>query len=175
MSSKSKKISANKNAKNKKKNNETVISGNELKKLLQIILIICAVLVAFYFITELVQNKDNETNESDAVAIIQYKKILVGEILNRKEQEYYVLVEKTGDSYIDLYKQYLDSKNDITYYTVDLSEIFNQNSIAEETFVEGNSVESYKFADTTLVKIVNGTLNGVYKNKNEITDHLKSL
>lgn len=175
MGSKSKKISTKKSEKNIPKNKESIVSGNELKKLLQIILIICAVLVAFYFITELVQNKGNKENNSDTAAVIQYEKILVGEILNRKEQEYYVLVEKEGDSYIDLYKQYLDSKKEITYYTVDLSEIFNQNSIAEETSVEGNSVESYKFANTTLIKVVDKTLNSAYKNKNEIIDHLKSL
>lgn len=175
MSSKSKKISANKSTKNMQENNESVVSSNEIKKLFQIILIICGVLLVFYFITVLVQNKDNKENITDQLAIIQYEKILVGEVLNRKEQEYYVLVEKEGDSYIDLYKQYLNNKKEIIFYTVDLSDIFNQNSVADETSVEGNDVETYKFANTTLLKVTNGSLNGVYKNKNEITEYLKSL
>lgn len=174
MVKKSKKISTNKNS--KKVQNETVISSNELKNLLKIILIICGVLLVFYFITNLVQNKDDDnTNGSDTTAIIQYSKILVGEILNRSENEYYVLVEKENDPYIDLYKQYLTSVDSTTYYNVELTEIFNQNHVAEETFVEGNDVGNYKFAGTTLIKVTNGTLNGVYKNKDEITEYLKSL
>lgn len=178
MSSKSKKISNKKNVKKIKKNNDKVISNNELKNLLKIILIICGVLLVFYFITVLVQNKDNDkdtNNGSDTTAVIQYSKILVGEILNRSENEYYVLVEKENDPYIDLYKQYLTSIDAITYYTVDLSEIFNQNNIGGETVVEGNEVWSYKFSGTTLIKVTNGTLNGVYTNKDEIIGYLKNL
>lgn len=176
MASKSKKISTKKNLKKSEKNNNKVISNNELKNLLKIILIICCVLLVFYFITVLVQNKDKDTNNgSDTTAVIQYSKILVGEILNRSENEYYVLVEKENDPYIDLYKQYLNSIDSITYYTVDLSEVFNQNNIGEETVVEGNEVGSYKFSGTTLIKVNGGTLSGVYKNKDEITGYLKNL
>lgn len=176
MAGKSKKISANKNIKKSEKKAETVISNNELKNLLKITLIICGVLLVFYFITILVQNKDNNVNkDSDTTAVIQYSKILAGEILNRSENEYYVLVEKENDPYIELYKQYLTSVDKIKYYTVDLSEVFNQNNVAEETLVEGNEVGNYKFAGTTLIKVTDGTLSGVYKNKDEITEHLKSL
>lgn len=175
MANKSKKIKAKKNLKTAKKN-EAVVSNNELKNLLKIILIICGVLLVFYFITVLVQNKENNTSkDSDTTAVIQYSKILVGEILNRSENEYYVLIEKENDSYIDLYKQYLTGVDGITYYTVDLSEVFNQNNIGEETIVEGNEVGNYKFAGTTLIKVTNGTLSSVYKNKDEITGYLKSL
>jgi hypothetical protein len=176
MASKSKKISANKNTKKTEKKNETVVPNNELKKLLKITLIICGVLLVFYFITVLVQNEDNDDNkESNNTAVIQYNKILVGEILNRSENEYYVLVEKENDSYIDLYKQYLTSVKETVYYTVNLSEVFNQNKVGDETIVEGNEVGNYKFAETTLIKVTNNTLNGVYKNKAEITEYLKSL
>lgn len=175
MANKSKKISATKSVKKSERKSETVVPNNELKNLLKITLIICGVLLVFYFITVLVQ-KDNDTNnDSDTTAVIQYSKILVGEILNRSESEYYVLVEKEDDSYIDLYKQYFTSVDGVKYYTVDLSEVFNQKNVGEETLVEGNEVGNYKFAGTTLIKVTNGTLNGVYKNKEEITEYLKSL
>lgn len=175
MANKSRKIIAKKGEKTEKKN-EAVVSNNELKNLLKITLIICGVLLVFYFITVLVQNKNNDVNNnSDSVAVIQYSKILVGEILNRNENEYYVLIEKENDSYVDLYKQYLTGIDGITYYTVDLSEVFNQNNVGEETIVEGNEVGNYKFAGTTLIKVNNGTLDGVYKSKDEITEYLKSL
>lgn len=175
MANKSRKISANKNTKMKKKNNETIISNNELKNLLKIILIICGVLLVFYFITVLVQKNNNNTDNGDStVAVIQYDKILVGEILNRKENEYYVLVDNKNDSYVDLYKQYLDNLDKIKYYTVDLMDVFNQNNIGEETIVDGNDVQNYKFNETTLIKVTDGVLNGVYKNKESIIEYLKN-
>lgn len=176
MANKSKKKNTSKKVKKVEKSNTTMISNNELINLLKIILIICAVLLIFYFITVLVQNKKEDNNSnSDTVAVIQYDKILVGQILNRSENDYYVLVEKKEDPYIDLYKQYLNNVKDITYYSVDLSEIFNQNNIGEETIVEGNEISNYRFAGTTLIKVTNNTISGVYKNKDEIVAYLGNL
>ena len=175
MANKSRKISANKNTKMKQKNNETIISNNELKNLLKVTLIICGVLLVFYFITVLVQKNNNNTDNSDNnVAVIQYDKILVGEILNRKEKEYYVLIEKKNDSYVELYKQYLNNLDKAKYYTVDLSDVFNQNNIGEETIVDGNDVQNYKFNETTLLKVNNGSLIEAYKNKESIIEYLKN-
>lgn len=175
MSNKSKKIIKKTSVKKTEKKNNTVMSNTEIKNLLKIVLIICGVLLVFYFITDLVQNNKDADKSSDTTAVIQYNKILVGEILNRSEDEYYVLVEQENDSYVELYKQYLDNASKKIYYTVDLTEVFNQSSVGEETLVEGNEVDNYKFANTTLIKFTNGSLNGVFKNQDEIVEHLKSL
>ena len=173
MANKSRKISNKKNTKKVETKTSSIVSGNELKNLIKIILIICGVLLAFYFITVLVQDKNKKSNDtSDTVAVIQYDKILVGEILNRIDSEYYVLVEQENDAYIDLYKQYPNNK---TYYTVDLSDVFNQNHIANETTVEGNEVGNYKFSNTTLIKVANNSVEAVYKTKDEIIEYLKTL
>lgn len=162
-----------------KKDNQKIVTKDELTKLIKIILIVCVVLVAFYFLTVLVtKNKDNDKIE-DTAAVIQYQKIIVGEILNRAESEYLVLVQKEDDVYIDLYNQYLQiysgKKGSLNYYTVVLDEVFNQNNISEETDVLGNDVQNYKFANTTLIKVKNGTLESVYKDKDSIISYLNSL
>lgn len=176
MSKISKKISSNKNAKKPTKTQESVLSNNELKNLLKIILIVCGVLLVFYFITVLVQNKDKSSdNNSDTTAVIQYDKILVGQILNQNEDNYFVLAEEKNDPYVDLYKQYLNNVDDVTYYTVDLSDVFNQNYIGEEILIEGNEVEKYKFSETVLINVSDGMLNGVFKGKEEIIQKLKNL
>lgn len=174
MAKKTKKIISNQKIKKAEKN-ETTVSNEEVKNLLKIVIIICGVLLVFYFITTLVQNNKSNDNNSDNVAVIQYNKILVGEILNRKDNSYYVLTEKENDNYVDLYKQYLTSNKDAKFYTIDLSDVFNQNYIGEETLVEGNDVAQYKFANTTLLKIENGNLTNVYKSKDEIINYFKSL
>ena len=96
---------ANKKAKNKK-TNENIVSTNELTNLIKIIVIVCVVLLAFYFITVFVNKKakTNTNNNEDTVAIIQYDKIMVGEILNRPQTEYYVLVKNSDDINSNLYQ-----------------------------------------------------------------------
>ena len=175
MAKKTKKIISNQITKKAEKDSTPVVSNEEIKKLLKIIIMICGVLLVFYFITTLVQNNKTNNNNSDNVAVIQYNKILVGEVLNRKDKEYYVLVEKENDSYIDLYKQYLSTIKDAKFYTTDLSDVFNQNHIGEETFVQGNDVSKYKFSKTTLLQIKNGNLINVYKNQEEIINYFKNL
>lgn len=163
-----------------KKDNQKIVTNDELLKLIKIVGIVCLVLVLFYFITVLVTGTgENDNTNEDTTAVIQYKKILVGEILNRTDSEYLVLVEKEDDAYVDLYTQYFTSYSEesgsLNYYTVDLGEVFNQNNVADETVVEGNDVQSYKFANTTLIKVKDGTLEGVYKDKDSIVSYLDSL
>ena len=152
MAGKSKKISANKNIKKSEKKAETVISNNELKNLLKITLIICGVLLVFYFITILVQNKDNNVNkDSDTTAVIQYSKILAGEILNRSENEYYVLVEKEAD-YSSLYSPVYNyqQKGDLKLYTATLDNALNKRYLGEESNFEQRFPI---FKESTLLKI----------------------
>ena len=145
--------------------------------LIKIVLIVCAVLLVFYFITVLVNKKGSDTDYSEnTTPTIQYSKILVGQILNRNEDEYYVLVENENDQYLELYNYYLSSdyEDALEYYTVDLSDVFNENHIGEETYVEGD-VSEFKFAETTLLKIKDGNVKRVYKTRDEIVSHLEKL
>lgn len=167
-----------KKANNNKK--ENVVTSNELINLIKIIVVVCVVLLAFYFITVLVnKNKksDNFTSD-DTIAIIQYDKIIVGEILNRPEEEYYVLVKKENDVNYDLYQSYLSiysgKENALRVYNVDLSEVFNSNAIGEETNINTN-IENFKFSDSTFIKIKNRTIENVFIGEEQIENHLKGL
>lgn len=167
---------------NKVKNNnkQTMVSTNELTNLIKIIVIVCIVLLAFYFITVLVnKNSTSSTNDTDdTVAIIQYEKIMVGQILNRAENEYYVLVEKENDVNTDLYKSYTSiySGKDgaLNVYTVDLSEVFNLNYVGEETVID-STVANLRFNDTTLIKVNNGIIETSFIGVNNIEEHLKQI
>lgn len=157
---------------------KNTFSNNELINLFKITLIVCAVLLVFYFITVLVQKNDNSVSEEDTTATIQYDKIIVGQILNRPEDEYLVLVAGKDDNYIDLYQMYLaaySGKQDaLRYYTVDLSDIFNGNHLGDTNILEGN-VESFKFSTTVLLKVNNGIIIEAYEDKDSITNYLKEL
>ena len=95
-----------------KKTNSITSTDNEMSKLLVLILIVALVFALFYVITLFVtknDDKDNSSNnaEENVEATIQYEKILAGNILSQKSDEYYVLVYFEDDRYIDLYKSYL--------------------------------------------------------------------
>lgn len=175
------KIKKTNNKKDVKDSTTVMTTGNELVNLIKIVVIISAVLLVFYFITVIVEKKLNKHDYTikDEVAVIQYDKIIVGEILNRTDSSYYVLVEKESDPYIDLYKTYLttysNTENSLRYYTVDLSDIFNRNSVADQNYVEGNDTSKYKFASTSLLKIENGELAAVYSDNESITQYLSNL
>ena len=128
---------------NKDKKN-SIISNSELINLIKIVGIVSLVLVIFYFITLLVDKKitKNSYKTDDQAAVIQYDEIMVGEILNRPEESYYLLVKKDADSYVTLYEQYLsmakEKGQNIKYYAVNLNDTFNKNSVYNETIIEGN-------------------------------------
>lgn len=175
--SKTKQISKKKTETKKNENNAQIATGNEIVKLIKIILILCAVLLTFYFITVLVNERMDKTDYSEnTTPTIQYSKILVGQILNRDEDEYYVLVEKENDQYLELYNYYLSSdyEDALEYYTVDLSDVFNGNHVAEATNVEGD-VSEFKFAETTLLKVKDGKIKRAYKTRDTIVAHLEKL
>lgn len=166
-------------AKKKTNNNKSVVTENELVNLIKIIVIVCVVLLAFYFITVFINNKNNDTkNSDDTVATIQYEEIIVGEILNRKEQEYLVLVKKENDVNYDLYQSYLSiysgKSKALPIYNVDLGSVFNANSIGEETILE-NGVADFKFNDSVLLKVTNGNITESSIGNEQIENYLKVL
>lgn len=166
-------------ANNKIKNKATTVTGNELTNLIIIIAIVCAVLLVFYFITVFINDRDKTAADlDDTVATIQYDEIIVGEILNRTESEYLVLVEKENDVNSGLYQSYLSTyeakENALRVYTVDLGNIFNSNSLGSETIIEGD-VEDFKFNDSTIIKVMNGKISLSYIGNEQIENYLKEL
>ena len=84
------------------------MEGNELKSLILIIVIVSAVFLIFYVITSLTSNKKSNTLDYEVKQeTIQYEEILVGQALNQKEKEYYVLIKNEKNNYNDLYVYYL--------------------------------------------------------------------
>ena len=98
--------------------------------------------------------------------------------MNRSEEEYYVLVEGENDQYLELYNYYLSSYNKenqkLKYYTIDLSDVFNRDYIGEKTLLSGD-IATYKFAETTLIKVKNGSLIEIYDNRDAIVSYLENL
>lgn len=162
---------------NHKNNIET---NNELINLIKIVVIVCVILLAFYFITLLVNKKTKGSvfGNDDSVAVIQYDKIIVGEILNRPDNNYLVLVKKENDVNSNLYQSYLSiysgKENALKVYNVDLSEVFNSNYVGDETILD-KGIQNYKFSDTTIIKVDDGSISESYVGAEAIENYLKEL
>ena len=167
-------------AKKKTNKKNTVETNNELVNLIKIVVIVCVVLLAFYFITVLVNKKTKGSafDNDESVAVIQYDKIIVGEILNRPDNTYLVLVEKENDVNSNLYQSYLSiysgKENALKVYNVDLSEVFNLNYVGDETILD-NGIQNYKFSNTTLIKVSDGNIFESYIGSEAIENYLKEL
>lgn len=171
-----------------KNNNEpsTDFGGEEIRKLLIIIGAVCAVMLAFYFITEVVlknKKENTETTKEPEITIepeIQYEQILMGSLLNQDESTYYVFAYTEDDPMLDIYNQYLESyKNSdnepLNVYRVNLTEDFNKSYVADESYLEGDDVTKVKVTGTTLIRIKNDEIYKYYEGYEEISEKLKSM
>ena len=133
---------------------------DELKvgSFIKIILGILIVLVIFSLITMFI-TRDKTPNEGEDNTI-QYTKIIVGSILNRSEEKYYVLVEKKDDLNLSTYESsiniYNSASGHLRFYTVDLDDTFNANYVSTESHLDIDNITDIRFSETTLLYIVNG-------------------
>lgn len=128
------------------------------KQIIISLFIVVAVILAFYGITVvLTNNKEKETsvpNDSNE-AVIQYDEIIVGEIFNQSESEYYVLAyndNSNSQEYISNLNTYSELEGATKSYEIDLTNAFNKKYVSSESDFEG---QFPIFSETTLVKIVN--------------------
>lgn len=163
-----------------KKNEKQILKANnsvesdEYKKLIILVVIIAIVFLVFYFAT-LIFTKDNHDdifNNDLNTTEIQYDEIIIGNMFNKTE-EYYVLLIEEDDPYNDLFSSYVTTiKTNKKIYTVDLSNGFNKNYVSDEY---SYSKDNFKTKGTLLIKIKNSEIKEHYETKESILDKLESL
>lgn len=155
-------------------------NASELTKLIVVFLIIVGIFIVFYFITDLIKSKgSSQTNKDDSIAVIQYDEILVGEILNQNKDNYYVLATVKDDPNVSLYTPYIESyktlQDALKFYTVNLSSVFNNRFLTDESNFDIEKIKDIKFKQTTLLKIENKQIVEYYEGQNDIIEFLKEL
>lgn len=156
---------------------EQIIKRNELKTFAFVIIVVAVIFLVFYGITLLVKPGEVKKETGILQENIQYNEIMVGQILNRKDKEYFVLLKESDNLNNALYLDYLEiySNDKGIYYTANLNHSFNQNYISDLTEVKGQDVSKFKFNDTTLIKIKDNKVNKVYTTHDEIVAALEKL
>lgn len=160
-----------------------VEAGKEIRKLLIIIGAVCAVMLSFYFITEfVVKNKKDKEDKKEVATIepeIQYVQILMGNLFDQNEDDYYVLAYLEDDKMLSNYNNYIKTYEQMEghakFYKVNLSDDFNKAYISDSAFVEGKDIKKIKVTGTTLVRIKNHEVYTSYLDSDAITGKFQRL
>ena len=150
-----------------------------------IILIIVVVLVgAIYLFTSKIVNKDNSSsnsndNSSSKTAYIDPTMAIVGTMLNKGTDEYYVLIydatTEDANSYARLITQYKTGKNIKATYTVYLNNPLNSKYVATDgkTNPTATDLSNLRFGKITLLKVKNNKIANAYESVEAIKKELK--
>ena len=124
----------------------------------------------------------NKKTEETKETTIQYEEIIAGQIMNRKVEEYYVLVfDFTSDQasyYLSLRDGYKQKNDALSFYIVDSEKAFNQSlKPNEEEHYEQkpDKVENLKTPSPTLLKIKQGKIVERTEGNDEVTKKLESI
>ena len=157
------------------KKSKNIVANDDVKigSFIKIIIGILVVLVCFTLMTMfLTRDKSKKTNDSNE---IQYTEIMAGSILNRPENQYYVLIAKKDSfaTFDESLNKYKEKESHLRVYKVDLDDVFNSDYVSEYTMI-GDDMTNTKFAETTLLYIENGSISD-YKIGNDADTYLYNL
>lgn len=167
------------NKKNKKiVDSSNIVENDELRKLIYIVIGAALVFTLFYGMTYLI-NKNRKNETKIVPATIQYDEIIIGQLLTRNEDEYYVLITSKDDQYNNLYSYYKinyeTKENSIKIYTSNLDDIFNKKYISETSNIKVSAVDELRLSGTTLIKVKNHSIESYYEGKDAISAHFDEL
>ena len=147
----------------------------EMRKFLIVVIVVALLVVGIYFLTRAIVTKDlfkkEETTEAEKVEV-NYEVAIVGEILNRPYDEYYVVVydetKEKASEMSGLVSEYKGTEKPLHVYTVYLNNKINEKYYnPEKENTKATTVKEFAFGDSTLIKVNKG------KVEKYITDYTK--
>ena len=157
---------------NMKNNNKSYNQDFEMGNLVKIIIVLLIVFGLFYVLTYYIQkNKQSESNNNDpknTITTIQYDEILMGEILNQNEEDYYVLLVKKDD-YTKKYKEYISkySNGNKFYYSL-IDNGMNTKYLSDTSNLKVEDIGQLRVSNTSLVKINSGKIIEAYDGNSSV-------
>lgn len=159
--------------------------GYSLKSLIKILLIISILFCLFYFLTMLLAKPN--TKEEQIQSVIDNSKITMNQLLNRSEDEYYVLAFKeslykksnyVSADYVKIYNSYINeytkAEDSLNFYYIDLDDAFNKKYFGKKLNIT-NDMAEIVLNDEILFKIEDGKIEKTYVGKEQIIDKLSRI
>lgn len=166
---------------NKTKEEKVVQEQYSIKQMIIISIILVVIFCLFYFITTLVVKPVDNNNQQQTQ--IDDNLITINQLLDRKENEYYVLATKnsmypTSVNYDEIYnnyiKKYSSKEKTLTVYKVNLDDALNKNYIGEELKIK-EDLSDMVLNNEVLFKIKEGKIEKYYVGNSEIIEKLSKI
>ena len=151
-----------------------------------IVIVLSAIFLVFYFITNLVVKPVEQVNNTNNITEIDSNAITLNNLLNRKESEYYVLTIKESlyDSsynkinYTEIYNGYIDNygktENALPFYRVNLDDALNKSYLDKELNIT-EDLSNLKLNDEVLFTFQKDILSGNLQNSEVLRDPDKMM
>ena len=153
----------------------------EMIRFIRILIIVIIVILGIYFFTRIFVTKDLLNKEEDNTPItegtINYTMTLIGSMLNKPEEEYYVIIYNADDIrsvyYSGLISNYNRNEDALTVYYANLANELNKKFYAPDNMnLETTNISDLRVGDLTLIKVKNGEIAEVWDNEEEIANEL---
>lgn len=144
------------------------------KQIIVTLVVVLSIILIFYGITFLISDNKEEVITNNDTTEIQYSEIIVGDIYNQKENEYYVLAytdSSDSQTYISKVNEYIYDNESNKAYFINLTNAFNKKYLSDESNFE-NRFPTFK--GNTLLKINNGAIVEIYEEE-QITNKIDEL
>ncbi len=157
---------------------------NVIKKFIIIVLVIAVLAFGVYLLTDLINKKDDNTEEAVTKGVINYNRLSIGMLLNRPYDDYYVMLYDEKDpeavKYSTLLTNYMNKSKDENpkkIYFCDLGNVLNAAyyNVGEDDISNPNakSINELDLGKLTLLEIKNGQISRYIEDYNQIRDELK--
>lgn len=174
-----------KNSRRIKKDKYETEDQVELKQFIKILIILIVLVVGVYFLTRIFVTKDlfnkKETESTTTKGEINYSTTLIGNMFNKQDKEYYVLMYDTEDIQAAYYSGFIsnysqDEKSPKIYFA-NLNNPLNKKYVtkkSEEVNVNTTDFTKFKVGDIALLKISEGKITKFLTNAEEIAKELEN-
>jgi len=157
-------------------------SSEEIIKFIKLLIIVIIIILGIYFLTRAFIVKDlfnkEEAEKEYTTGEINYNTTIIGSILNKPEEEYYVIVYDSSAStsiyYNSIVGAYANNSDAKKVYFADLDSEFNKKFYDKEhPNLNTTDFDKLKFGDITLLKIKKGKIIKTFDKDFEIKEELK--
>ena len=152
----------------------------EVKKFIIVLVALIIIIVGIYFFTKAFVTKDlfenNDIKYTDG--IINYDVAIVGNMLNRPYDEYYLIAFDSENTkavyYNSIVSKYMSNEKKLKIYHIDLNNELNKPYIATDDNISKNfeSIKKLRLGEVTLIKVKNKKVTSFITNIDEISKEL---
>ena len=160
----------------------------EMKRFVLVLLGVVVVVIGIYFFTRAFVTKDlfkdEKNDQTYTTGVVSETAAIVGNMLTRPENEYYVALFSLEDNQASYYDAIIskysgdsENKNKLKVYYVDLANKLNEKYLATEddkATTKYKDLDSLRLGDFTLIKVKKGKVNKLLTTVEDIKKELSN-